>query len=416
MSPDGSIVADRVWKRFRGDRRPVRLHGHLDELGERLRGRGRGHYRWALTDVSLSVAPGEAVGLVGVNGSGKSTLLKILTGVMYPYAGRVSVAGRVGALLDLRAGLHGDLTGRENIYLYGGLLGLSRRTIAARFDEIVDFAELADAIDRHVRFYSKGMQTRLGFAVAAFIEPRVLLVDEVLAVGDATFQQRCLDRIGVLLESGTTLVYVSHDLPTVEAVCTRAVWLDDGAVRLDGAVGEVVAAYRESIGHAAGSGRRVDGLVRLLDVAVSADLGEVAVTQGRVDLDLRFSADQPRAGNLVVGVSEGAATPIFVVDRQIRCGQGTTDVRLSLARLPLPRGRYAVWVGIFAGGTSEILPWQPAATLDVRGPSLTTPPSSVVRLAPVHVEAQWHTALSTEPAGSGSGGPPMRPRPGSGRT
>jgi ABC-type polysaccharide/polyol phosphate transport system ATPase subunit len=354
------------------------------------------------------------VGLVGANGSGKSTLLKILSRVMYPYAGRVTVGGRVGALIDVRAGIHGDLTGRENVYLYGGLLGLGRRTISARFDEIIDFAELEHAVDRHVRFYSKGMQTRLGFAVAAFLEPDVLLVDEVLAVGDATFQQRCLDRMRTLLDRGTTLVYVSHDLPTVESVCRRAVWLDAGTVRRDGRVGDVLAAYRESIEQVAASESRVNGLVSLVQVAVNGEGGEAPVTHGPVDVSFRFSSDRPRAGNLVVGVSEGAATPIFVLSRHIQCEEETTDVRLSIRRLPLPGGRYFVWAGIFDRGTAEILPWQPAARFDVVGPGLPAPPSSVVRLAPVHVEAEWHTTVSVDRSGSRSSGPPTPPRAGTG--
>jgi ABC-type polysaccharide/polyol phosphate transport system ATPase subunit len=406
MSPDGSVLAARVWKRF-SDRRTVRLRDHLG------RGRDTGHYRWALRDVSLTAGPGEAVGLVGANGSGKSTLLKILSRVMYPYAGRVAVGGRVGALIDVRAGIHGDLTGRENVYLYGGLLGLRRSTIAARFDEIIAFAELGDAVDRHVRFYSKGMQTRLGFAVAAFLEPDVLLVDEVLAVGDATFQQRCLDRMTTLLDQGTTLLYVSHDLPTVESVCTRAVWLDAGQIRSDGPVADVLAAYRQSIEQVAASGPRVTGLLSLVDVTVNGHGGEGPVTQGPVDVSFRLSSDRPRAGNLVVGVSEGAATPIFVLSRHI-CLEETTDVRLSIRRLPLPRGRYFLWAGIFDRGTADILPWQPAARFDVTGPGLADPPSSVVRLAPVHVEAAWHTTVSANGSGSRSAGPPPQPRPGSG--
>jgi len=142
---------------------------------------------------------------------------------MYPHTGRYRVSGRIGALLEVRAGLHGDLTGRENIYLYGGLLGLTKADVARRFDEIVEFAVLSSAIDRQVKFYSSGMQMRLGFAVAAFLDPDVMLVDEVLAVGDAWFQQRCLDKLRDILSGGCTLVFVSHDLAAVEASCRRAI-------------------------------------------------------------------------------------------------------------------------------------------------------------------------------------------------
>src|SRR5919198_4084977 len=208
MLPSGSISATHLWKRFHADRRRRLLLDQLQSLPALLRGGGRRGWRWALRDVDLVAEPGESVALVGANGSGKSTLLKILTGVMYPYSGRVEAAGRVGALIEVRAGIHPDLTGRENIQLYGALLGLGRRKVRERFDEIVGFAELEDAVERQVKHYSTGMQMRLGVAVAAFLEPDILLVDEVLAVGDASFQQRCLDRMRQGLTQGTTLGFV----------------------------------------------------------------------------------------------------------------------------------------------------------------------------------------------------------------
>ena len=165
---------------------------------------------------------------MGANGAGKSTLLKLMARVMYQTAGQVDIAGRVGALIDIRAGMAPLLTGRENIYFTGTLMGLKRKEIARRFDEIVEFAGLESAVDRQVKHYSWGMQMRLGFGVAAYLEPDVLLVDEVLAVGDATFQQRCLERMRYVLNQGTTLVFVSHDLPAIEATCTNAMWLDEG--------------------------------------------------------------------------------------------------------------------------------------------------------------------------------------------
>ena len=195
----------------------------------------------------MRAEPGEAIGLIGANGSGKTTLLRLVNRVMYPYAGRVSVHGRVGALIEIRAGLHPELRGSENIYFFGSLLGLRRSEIAAHFDDIVEFAELEHAIDRQVKFYSSGMQMRLGFAAASFLDPAILLVDEVLAVGDSAFQQRCLARLRDLLIAGTTLVFVSHDLAAVEATCRRAIWLDGGVVRAEGSAPAVVGAYRESV-------------------------------------------------------------------------------------------------------------------------------------------------------------------------
>ena len=187
-----------------------------------------------LKDVNFTVEPGESLALIGINGSGKTTLLKIISQVTYQSAGRCTVAGRIGALLSVTSGLHPDLTGRENIFLYGAVLGMGRDDIRRKFDTIVEFAELGDAIDRQVKFYSMGMQMRLGFSIAAFLEPDILLVDEVLAVGDASFQQKCLRRIGEVVRDGTTLLYVSHDLASVEATCDRAVWLADAVVRAAG--------------------------------------------------------------------------------------------------------------------------------------------------------------------------------------
>jgi ABC-type polysaccharide/polyol phosphate transport system ATPase subunit len=219
----GEIEATRVWKRFRADKHRLLLRDQLERLGRRVAGRsdGRG-WRWALRDVNLVAQPGESVALVGANGSGKTTMLRLLARVMYPYAGSVRANGRVGALIEVRAGIHPDLTGGENVYLYGSLLGLRRREVARRFDDIVSFAELETAIDRQVKYYSSGMQMRLGFAIAAFMEPEILLVDEVLAVGDARFQQKCLDRMRWVLGQGTTVVFVSHDLQAVESICERA--------------------------------------------------------------------------------------------------------------------------------------------------------------------------------------------------
>ncbi|MCZ7535464.1 MAG: ABC transporter ATP-binding protein [Acidimicrobiia bacterium] len=194
MSRSGELSATRVWKRFRPDRRPKRVRTFLDTRRVRGGERPKKQWSWALRDIDFRVEPGESVGLIGTNGSGKSTLLKLLTRVMYPHSGQIEAHGRAGALIEVASGIHPLLSGRENIFLYGTLLGLPRRDVANRFDAIVDFADIGHAIDRQVKFYSSGMKMRLGFAVAAFLEPDILLVDEVLAVGDSSFQQRCLAR------------------------------------------------------------------------------------------------------------------------------------------------------------------------------------------------------------------------------
>jgi ABC-type polysaccharide/polyol phosphate transport system ATPase subunit len=389
MLPNGSILTEHLWKRFRADRRRMLLRDEIQRLGARLRGRGGRGWSWALREVNVAAQPGESIGLVGVNGSGKTTLLKILTRVMYPYAGRVEVTGRVGALIEVRAGIHPDLTGRENVYVTGSLLGMRRKHVARRFDEIVTFAELDDAIDRQVKFYSSGMQMRLGFAVAAFLEPDVLLVDEALAVGDASFQQKCLDRMRVVLAQGTTLVFVSHDLAALEATCSRGIWLNRGLVEADGPVREVLGAYRHSIEEAAETASEPPGLIRVLKAEIIGPDGGVPRTQESLEVRMVVDSSDPRSGRVFFGVSEGPATPIFVVRRDVQLQPGETDVRCSIAHLPLPKGRFYLWAGVFDVVGHGLLTWHPMTRFDVAGPDLDESPRAIARLAPVHVEATW---------------------------
>ena len=198
---------------------------------------------WALSGVSLEVRPGEILGIVGRNGAGKSTLLKTIARVLHPTSGRVVVCGRVAALLDLGAGFHAELTGRENVYLYGTLLGHTRSEIDAVFDEVIAFAEMQEFIDVPLRSYSTGMVARLGFAVATCRFAEVLLVDEVLAVGDAAFQEKCLARMDAYRSQGAAMAFVSHSSSTVEKVCDRALWLDHGRTRALAPAARVVADY-----------------------------------------------------------------------------------------------------------------------------------------------------------------------------
>ena len=222
---------------------------------------------WALRDVSFTVEQGETVGLIGPNGSGKSTALKLVSRIIEPTSGGIEAKGRVGALLELGAGFHPDLTGRENVYLNGSILGMSRREIDRRLDSIVAFAELSRFIDMPVRNYSSGMMMRLGFAVATSFQPDILLVDEVLAVGDQSFQAKCLQRIAQMRDQGITILFVSHGLDTVRRLCNRVVWLDEGRVQDVGSADQVIVKYLGQVwkgtnirllseGDAAGRGRR----------------------------------------------------------------------------------------------------------------------------------------------------------------
>jgi ABC-type polysaccharide/polyol phosphate transport system ATPase subunit len=212
----------------------------------RLQGRIDHHEFWALRDVTLQVGRGEIFGVIGRNGAGKSTLLKVVSRVLRPTRGRVWIKGQVAPLLELGAGFHPELTGRENVFLNGTLLGHAQREISGRFPEILDFAGLGDFIEAPLRTYSSGMIARLGFAVAMAWKPDVLLLDEILAVGDGSFQRKCLERIGSFCEQGTTVLLVTHDLTTARTLCQQAVWIDEGRVQCAGSSADVVRAYEQS--------------------------------------------------------------------------------------------------------------------------------------------------------------------------
>jgi ABC-type polysaccharide/polyol phosphate transport system ATPase subunit len=202
---------------------------------------------WALQGVSFDVAKGETLGLIGENGSGKSTLLRCIAGILPPTRGSVLVGGTVSSLIELGAGFHPELTGRENVFLAGALFGLTRARLKERFDSIVTFADIGRVIDQPVRAYSSGMYVRLAFSLAIHVQPDILLIDEVLAVGDEAFQRKCIERVAQLGEEGVTIVFVSHDLPLVEQVCRRTVLLDEGKVIADGTTPSVVAQYLEMV-------------------------------------------------------------------------------------------------------------------------------------------------------------------------
>jgi lipopolysaccharide transport system ATP-binding protein len=198
---------------------------------------------WALKDVSFEIHRGEAVGIIGRNGAGKSTLLKVLSRITEPSAGRVTIKGRVASLLEVGTGFHPELTGRENIYLNGAILGMARQEIKRKFDEIVAFAEIERFLDTPVKRYSSGMYVRLAFAVAAHLEPEILLVDEVLAVGDAAFQKKCLGRMGEVVKEGRTVLFVSHNMAAIQALCEKAIWLESGMIACQGGVEDQIKQY-----------------------------------------------------------------------------------------------------------------------------------------------------------------------------
>jgi ABC-2 type transport system ATP-binding protein len=297
----------------------------------------------ALDDITADLAAGSTIGLIGHNGSGKSTLLKIIGGVLTPTTGEVRRRGSLAALLELGAGFHHDLTGRENVFLNADVLGIPRDVARQRFDEIVEFSGVEQFIDTPMKFYSSGMFVRLGFAVAIFAEPDILLVDEVLAVGDEAFQRKCLDVVRRFQEQGRTIVLVTHDMRQVEQFCDRVILLDHGRVVSDGEPGRVIADFRESLGHPE-SRERVAPPVTVSDVEV-----EAVATGGTTDMYVvagfsgHSTSFQPRvevlsgSGGLlyaVMGTDIGLATEI----------EGSRRVRLELPGLPLSGGEYRVVV------------------------------------------------------------------------
>ncbi|HEX8687022.1 MAG TPA: ABC transporter ATP-binding protein, partial [Pyrinomonadaceae bacterium] len=260
----------------------------VDAVASRLRrlGRGRagaaGNVLWALDGVSLEVRRGEILGIVGRNGAGKSTLLKILSRITRPSAGQVELYGRVGSLLEVGTGFHPDLTGRENIFLNGAILGMRKVEIEAKFDEIVAFSELERFVETPVKFYSSGMYVRLAFSVAAHLEPEILIMDEVLAVGDRAFQQKCLDKMGEVRQQGRTIFFVSHNLPAITRLCKRAVLLDGGRLVADGPPQEVVNRYLSGSWKAGAARVWEDG-----DAPANLDLALARTRDAREDFEQR---------------------------------------------------------------------------------------------------------------------------------
>lgn len=295
---------------------------------------------WSLTDVCFEIAPGEVVGLIGRNGAGKSTLLKILSRIMEPTTGRALLRGRLGSLLEVGTGFHPELTGRENIYLNGAILGMGRREVQRKFDEIVGFAEVEQFIDTPVKQYSSGMYMRLAFAVAAQLESEILLVDEVLAVGDTTFQKKCISRMGEVGQEGRTVVFVSHSMTAITRLCARAILLDCGRVIADGPAADVTAAYLQSdLGTMA---HRIwtdpvtapgDRVVRLRSVSVIADDGA-----SRATVDIR----RPVVLEMAYDVLQPNCVPIpnfHLYNEEGVCVFVTADTDPEWRRRPKPLGR-----------------------------------------------------------------------------
>jgi lipopolysaccharide transport system ATP-binding protein len=357
-------VAD-LWKKFRRGERHDSLRDLVMSAARRVVTRGptpAGELSvdqfWALRGVSFAIDRGEAVAIIGPNGAGKSTLLKLLTRILKPTRGRCDVRGRIGALIEVAAGFHPDLTGRENVYLQGALMGMRRAEIARAFDAIVAFAGVEAFIDTPVKRYSSGMNARLGFAIAAHLDPDVLIVDEVLSVGDASFQERCVSRMQQLVGRGVPLLFVSHNLPSVLQVCSRAILLDGGRVQFDGSAHAAVSEYQQLMARrsaAADEADRRTAPITIRDVEVIGTAGRrsaVVPTGGPITVRIRYEATRPIASPHVA-VDLHRADGVYccgINSRMTDCDFGVLDgagfVDLQVAGLPLLPGCYVLSVGI----------------------------------------------------------------------
>jgi lipopolysaccharide transport system ATP-binding protein len=311
---------------------------------------------WALSDVSFDIQRGEVLGIIGANGAGKSTLLKILARIVSPTSGRATVYGRLGALLEVGTGFHPELTGRENIFLNGAILGMKRHEIAAKLDQIIDFAGVEQFIDTPIKRYSSGMYLRLAFAVAAHIQPEILVLDEILAVGDAEFQRKCLNRIEIIGNSGRTVVLVSHQLGTVQKLCTRAILISGGKVAADGSPSDVVSAHlrrtdaRMAAGLSARTDRLGEGRVRLSHIDISSPTGALVagspavltfeISRSDIKVDCSFTICD-EVGEAIASFDSANISEVDSVGSHFRC---------EFTPLLLVPGRYYINAGLYSSG------------------------------------------------------------------
>jgi ABC-type polysaccharide/polyol phosphate transport system ATPase subunit len=390
---DIALRIDRVSKKYRlrhGWYMSVR--DELSRLVRRalLRNQGEPNDFWALRDVSFEIKRGETIGLVGPNGAGKSTILKILSRVTVPTRGSFAVNGKVGALIEIGAGFHPDLTGRENVYLNGAIMGMRKREIDTKFDQIVEFAEVEAFIDTPLKYYSSGMMVRLGFAVAAHIEPEILLVDEVLAVGDTAFQAKCLNKIAELKEQDKTIILVSHTMPSILQHSTRVLWVDHGKVQAFGDPDETVEQYLHAVQANATTNSMsevearpmADSPIRISSVALLNAEGQPAhsIAYGRpASVEIAYTVTGPVQGPVaavtfhdVNGYPLGSVTSrLDGVELDVSAGCGV--IRLVLSPVLFTRGSYGLTVAIHDSRIQRYFDLKArAASFLVDGPSVAS--------------------------------------------
>lgn len=375
---DSAVIVDSVWKKFRRGQLHDSLRDAVPALVRRWLGRGTPTSElserefWALRDVSFELRRGEALGIIGPNGAGKSTMLKILSRILRPNRGRVQVRGRLTALLEVAAGFHYDLTGRENVYLNGAILGLGRRQIADRIDAIFEFAGVGESADTPVKRYSSGMKARLGFAVAAHLEPEILLVDEVLSVGDSAFRARCIRHMTDLIRSDASVIFISHQLEQVATLCDRCLVLNRGQVSFEGSAAASCQHYLELV-MPQSIGAHDHPLGRFGDFAVLQDDGQplppqVTMPPGRkIRLEATFHPAQPSHEYLSLVYFRNLDTDALVADYQRPLPDvGGQSVRLGWdLTLNCARGSYAIEMVIYHSASETYVARQEVARFSI---------------------------------------------------
>jgi len=328
---------------------------------------------WALKNISFDVEQGEVIGIIGPNGAGKSTLLKILSRITEPTSGRAIINGRVGSLLEVATGFHPELTGRENIFLNGAILGMKRSQILRKFDEIVSFAEIDQFLDTPVKHYSSGMYVRLAFAIAAHLEPEILLIDEVLAVGDAAFQKKCLGKMGEVAQGGRTVLFVSHHMGTVQRLCSRAMLLNSGQIAAIGNTRDVIATYLSTYTVLATPGEWADvsfaprtgigrAKIKRITYQGGPEKNNEACSYGPLDITLAIEADEPlTVSSISLTLFDGYGTKLInadtvTLDKEINLKSGMNFIRFHIDNLYLTEGVYTLgaWV---ANPPAEVYDW-----------------------------------------------------------
>ena len=360
-----AVSVENISKRFR------LYHERPSSLKERLlrMRRSRAEDFWALRDISFELEEGKTLGLVGANGSGKTTLLKVIGGILRPTSGRVVTRGRIAALLELGAGFHPELTGRENVYLNASILGLSKKETDLRFDDIVGFAELEEFIDNQVKFYSSGMYVRLGFAVAVHVDPGILLVDEVLSVGDESFQRKCMNRVKEFQREGRTIVFVTHAVEKVRDICDEALMLERGRMKVAGEVNPVLRAFRLAMlaSHVG---------VERMDVTHDIEITGVTLLDGQGRPAGPVAPGDPLVVQVEIRANRSVTDPVMslsihdATDQEVyqtttaRHGLnidfpegGKQRVTFELGSIPFIDGRHFLSVGVNPAGKAEVCDW-----------------------------------------------------------